>query len=333
MPRAVATGIGSMPGLSIRSALTVVTDLVPDLIFLPELPQRGPGGDMIGRTFGLLNAVDRSLGVETHPSGWRFASGDSSVMRRASSWLGEDIDALEDCAASHGGWIKIQLAGPVTLAASVEFAYGERMISDTMAVRDLGQALAAGVESLLAQLRRRIPRAQWVVQIDEPWLGGSLAGGVPTRSGLNMLKPLDAQSATEVLGGVSGAVRAANAVSWIHTCETQPPLAVLSRLGCDLVSLDMSRIQSSDMAGIELLWEQPGLIGAGFAAARVGVAETSVVSSRLEVMQRLARHFGLTLSELLNHVVVTPSCGLAYSENAAAELRQATYLVDAMRSG
>ena len=331
MPRGVATGIGSMPGLSVRTALDIVTDVVPELIFLPELPQRGPGGEMVGRTFGLLNDVDVSLGSETQPSGWRFAGGDSAVMRRARSWLAEDIDALEESAAGHEGWIKVQVAGPVTLAASVELAYGERMISDVQAVRDLGQAVAAGVDSLLAQLRRRLPRATWVVQIDEPWLGGSLSGGVPTRSGLHTLKPLEEQLAADVLGKVAGAVSAANAVSWIHTCETQPPLALLSRLPVDLVAVDLSRVQ--DLAGLELLWEQQRLIGAGFATAEAGVRETSVVDSRMMVMERFTRHFGITLGELLDHVVVTPSCGLAYSENATAELRQATYLVDAMRSG
>ena len=109
MPRGVATGIGSMPGLSVRTALDIVTDVVPELIFLPELPQRGPGGEMVGRTFGLLNDVDVSLGSETQPSGWRFAGGDSAVMRRARSWLAEDIDALEESAAGHEGWIKVQV--------------------------------------------------------------------------------------------------------------------------------------------------------------------------------------------------------------------------------
>lgn len=332
MPRGVATGIGSMPGINVRAALGVVTDLVPELIYLPELPARGPGGEMIGRTFGLLNSIDAALGIETQPSGWRFARGEGLVMRRAKSWLAEDCDALEEIASSHDGWIKLQFAGPITLASSVEFAYGERMISDLAAVRDFAQALTAGIELTLSQLRRRLPQAQWVVQIDEPWLGSALRAGVPSRSGLHALKAIDAQVATDLLGGVATAIGRAGAISWIHTCEQTPPLRLLEKSVFDLISVDAAGLDERAVESVESFWERGQLIGIGFAAPQSGVSEKSEVDSRLGVMQRLARHLSVDLGEMLEHIVVTPSCGLAYSENVAAELRLAGRVIEAMRS-
>ncbi|NEA01381.1 methionine synthase, partial [Streptomyces sp. SID10116] len=66
-----ATGIGSMPGGDAREAAKTVTGSFESpgqgMPYLAELPARGPGADMIGRTAGLL--VDLYARVE--PSGWR----------------------------------------------------------------------------------------------------------------------------------------------------------------------------------------------------------------------------------------------------------------------
>src|ERR1700678_1637273 len=49
-----ATGIGSMPGENPMEAARTVADELPDLPYLAELPDRGPGADVIGRTAALL---------------------------------------------------------------------------------------------------------------------------------------------------------------------------------------------------------------------------------------------------------------------------------------
>lgn len=73
-----ASGIGSWPGTDVAEALRIQRELLGDhdeqtdgvrgIPSLPELPGRGPGGDIIGRTAGLL--VD--LAVDLQPAGWRF---------------------------------------------------------------------------------------------------------------------------------------------------------------------------------------------------------------------------------------------------------------------
>src|SRR5215471_8572452 len=68
--QAAATGIGSLPGTDPGEANRVVAGELPDLPHLAELPARGVGADMIGRTAGLL--VD--LAVEVVPSGYRVAN-------------------------------------------------------------------------------------------------------------------------------------------------------------------------------------------------------------------------------------------------------------------
>src|SRR5690242_21490933 len=81
-----------MPGGDAREAAKTVTGSFEDFPFLPELPARGPGADMIGRTAGLL--VELYARVE--PSGWRLGDRPGRDTRRARSWLVEDLDALEE---------------------------------------------------------------------------------------------------------------------------------------------------------------------------------------------------------------------------------------------
>src|SRR5690606_8774660 len=49
-PFGPATGIGSLPGGDVREAAKTVTGSFEDFPHIPELPARGPGADMIGRT-------------------------------------------------------------------------------------------------------------------------------------------------------------------------------------------------------------------------------------------------------------------------------------------
>ena len=168
----IATGIGSMPGVSVRESLSIITTEISDLVHIPELPARGLGAEMIGRTMGILQRVDDALAVETTPSGWRIASGENRIMRRAISWLGEDLDVFEEIASGHTGNLKFQIAGPWTLAASIEALSGIRLVNDLGAVHDLTQAISAAIGNLSNELHRRFPQASWVIQVDEPWLGG-----------------------------------------------------------------------------------------------------------------------------------------------------------------
>src|SRR6266550_3890856 len=99
-----ATGIGSMPGTDPAEAMRIVLGELPDLPYLAELPARGPGADLTGRTAALL--VD--LPVELTPAGWRFAGRPGRDLSRARSFLSADLDALEEVADGYQGPLKIQ---------------------------------------------------------------------------------------------------------------------------------------------------------------------------------------------------------------------------------
>src|SRR5258707_3512614 len=110
-----STGGGSIP-VSVRAEATVVIrGELPDLPHLPELPARGPGADLTGRTAALL--ID--MPVETTPAGWKLADRPGRDQRRAADLLAADLDAAQEAADAWTGPFKVQVCGPWTLAATI----------------------------------------------------------------------------------------------------------------------------------------------------------------------------------------------------------------------
>src|SRR5690606_12984362 len=137
-PKGAATGVGSMPGTDPGEAAAIVFGELPEFPHLFELPARGAGADVIGRTAALL--VD--LAVEIVPSGYRVTAKPGRDHRRAVDLLRWDVDAFSE-AADEGSpsVVKTQLAGPWTLAAGVELARGHRVLTDHGALRDFTESL------------------------------------------------------------------------------------------------------------------------------------------------------------------------------------------------
>nr|WP_304940976.1 methionine synthase [Streptacidiphilus sp. PB12-B1b] len=304
-----ATGVGSMPGTDAREAAKTVTGSLGALPHLAELPARGPGADMTGRSLGLL--VELFARVE--PSGWRFGDRPGRDTRRARSWLGEDLDALEEFTQGWTGPLKVQAVGPWTLAASVELHRGEKALADPGAVRDLTASLAEGLRLHLAELRRRVPGAQPLLQLDEPSLPMVLAGQVPTASGWQRLRAIDRQVAEERLRGL---VQALDVPVVVHCCAPQVPIGLLRRAGAAAVSLDAALLTERDDDAIGEAVEEGTVLLAGVVPS-VGPALSDPAGS-VSGVRTLWRRLGLDPALLARHVVVTPSCGLAGASPAYA---------------
>ena len=105
-----------MPGTDPDEAMRVIAGELPGFPYLPELPDRGPGADLTGRTVALL--VD--IPAEVTPRGWRLAERPGRDLARARAMLSSDLDALEAGPGRYRGPLKVQLCGPWTLAATLE---------------------------------------------------------------------------------------------------------------------------------------------------------------------------------------------------------------------
>lgn len=295
-----------MPGVSATEAARIVAGEVSELIHVVELPARGPGADIIGRTGGMLAAVSALFALETTPSGWRITGAAGRPSRRASSLLGEDLDALEDTAQGYRGPVKAQVAGPWTLAASIELRGGERILRDPSAVADLAQATAHAAAEHVAELRRRVPGAtEILVQVDEPALPTVLAGRVGTASGLSRYRAVDVVDARRWLGEVLAAITAAGAQPGVHCCAADAPVNLMREAGARFVSVDLTLGVSDDAIGRALEADLVLLAGSIPSRAVGSLGDAAASAPARDLLHRLG------LSEAATRIVVTPTCGLA----------------------
>lgn len=327
------TGIGSFPGDSQRdldeAVALVLGELAdePGLPFVPEVPGRGVHAGMVGRTLGLVTDLD----VDLQPAGWRLtgSSGAPPVdQRRARSLLGQDLDTVEEQAEAYSGDLKVQVAGPWTLAATVERPRGDKVLADHAARRDLAQALALAVQEHVTDMCRRLPDVRrLVVQVDEPALPAVLGGSVPTASGFGKHRTVHPPEASEALEWLFGAIRDAGAEPWAHCCAADAPLALLRGAGARGLAADLALVSA---AGHDALAEA---VEAGESVV-LGVVPTTEPASAptpgslAESVLRWVDLVGLDLDAAAGSLLVSPACGLAGASRTWA--RQAVTLTKAV---
>jgi methionine synthase II (cobalamin-independent) len=312
-----ATGVGSMPGndqAAYDEAVRIVLGELPDLPHVPELPGRGAHAGMTGRTL----AVVAELAADLQPAGWRLTGGREPGLdhRRARSLLAQDLDTVEEQTQGWNGPVKLQLAGPWTLAATVERPRGDRVLADHGARRELAQALAEGVRAHVADVQRRIRGADLVVQVDEPALPAVLAGAVPTASGMHRHRRVDVPEAGAALEWLFAAVRESGATPVAHCCASDAPVRLMAGAGAAGVSVDLDVLPAEAYDDVATLLDSGRPVHLGVVPA---IAPATSPSDR-SVTERVLRFLdmvGLAPAAVAT-LVVTPACGLAGADPAWA---------------
>ena len=301
-----------MPGGNPVEAHRVIAGELPGLPHLAELPARGPGADITGRAAGLL--VD--IPVEVTPRGWRIAERPGRDLRRARTLLSSDLDAMEEVLDGYQGLLKVQVAGPWTLAATVEQPRSlNPALADPGLVADLASSLAEGLAAHVAEVAKRVPAAQLMVQLDEPALPAVVAGSVPTASGLSRVRAVDEEVLRERLHAV---LSAAGRYTVVHCCSRNLPFGIITGAGADAVSFDISQLHDRNYdelaevaeAGTGLLM---GAVSFDYPERR-GVTPTDTAKAVREAWRKTS----LPPARCAEQVVVTPACGLAGASPAQA---------------
>lgn len=326
-----ASGVGSVPGPgstppaeAFRDAVRRSFEAYAPLAHLPEMPGRGVGAEMIGRTLGLIDG----LGADVQPAGWRLteaAPQSGRDQRRARSLLNHDLDLLEEEAGgsagygSTGGELKIQVTGPWTLAATVEKPRGDRVLGDHGARRELAEALAEALVAHVGDVQRRVPGARVLVQLDEPALPAVMAARIPTASGFGKHRRVDAPVASALLELVTGAVRDAGAAPLVHCCAGDPPMALLAGAGAAGVSVDLGALTTAAYDPLAERFDAGDLVLLGVVPPTAPESgEPAGDTAVLNRVRRLLDMLGLDPAEISRQLVLTPGCGMAGADPAYA---------------
>ena len=230
------------------------------------------------------------------------------------------------------------------MAATIELTRSQDpALADPGAMADLTASLAEGVRAHVGEVRKRVPGAQVLLQLDEPALPAVLAGNVPTASGLNRV-PAPEETAAEA--GLRAVADAARAFTVVHCCGPVVPFGMIKAAGVQAVSLDLSLLRRDrggrpgrDRGG----WAgDPGGRGSRHrsrhgrtgrrAAARTerdGAAGWWSCGGRMGWPRPSPAAAG---TRVAGQVVLTPACGMAgaspgYARAAMARCREAARLL------
>ena len=307
------TGLGSLPGTDFPAALRMTFDKVPGLPYLPELPARGPWAGLIGRGLGLPSG----LSAELSAGEWRLGDAPGVDQRRARATLRDDLDRLEEVAQGYAGSFRVAVTGPWTLAAATGVAHTGRVLADPGARRDLAQSVAEGVGELLADLHRRLPGLDLVLQVDEPSLPAVAAGAVPTPGGFFRHRAVDLPEISGALAGITAepARRGLEVATVLHSCAAWAdgwPLPSLLRgrsdaAGFDAVSVDLDQLRARDEEALAAAVDAGAGLWLGCLPTTGEPRPLGTDAVRRRVLTALDR-IGSPVGERL---VLTPACGLA----------------------
>ncbi len=305
-----------------RDLLTDEAQGCTGLPYLPELPARGPGADLVGRTAALLP----DLPVDLQPSGWRLSGGAGRDLGRARAYWQQDLDELAEAYDGYTGPLKVALCGPWTLAATVALPRGEKVLSDHGARRDLQQSLGALAVERVGRVRSLVPGAEVVLQLDEPALPGVLSGTVPTSSGFGRLRSVTdgemRDALTELVDVVGGEV----AEVVVHVCAADPPLDALCDVAGLTAAVDAALLTSAQWDVVARLVE----VGR---PPWLGIVPTTATGTHpapyVEPLVTRWSEIGLPVATLAA-LTLSPACGLAGCSPDQAQ-RIARLVVDAAR--
>ncbi|ANE08084.1 hypothetical protein [Corynebacterium glutamicum] len=233
-----AYGLGELPGKSAAEAADIIQGETGDLLHIPQLPARGLGADLIGRTVGLLDMINVDRGARS----WVMSTRPNRLTHLTGDFLDMDLDACEETWGTGVDKLKIQVAGPWTLGARIELANGHRVLSDRGAMRDLTQALIVGIDAHARKVAGRF-RAEVQVQIDEPELKSLIDGSLPGTSTFDIIPAVNVADASERLQQVFSSIEGP---TYLNLTGQIPTWDVARGAGADTVQISMDQVRGNE---------------------------------------------------------------------------------------
>ena len=303
-----------MPGEDPLEAARIIAGELPDLPHLAELPARGPGADMTGRAAALLVDIPVEL---AGPRGWRIAERPGRDLRRARGLLSADLDAMEETLDGYPGLLKVQLAGPWTLAATHRAA----ALAEPGARRPRpGRRPRVVAGRRRRRARRRGREADTECDHPRPARRARAAGGRRGRGADRRAAcPASARSKTRCCGrDCTRCSPPRGRYTAVHCCGRDLPFGIIMSAGADAVSFDASLLRNTDFDGFARRLRRAW--AAGRRPVRLRLSGTSGVTpaDTARTVAEVWRKMSLPPGECAPQVVITPACGLAGASPAQA---------------
>ena len=268
----------------------------------------------------------RRPAVDLTPAGWRLvaAAGHRPAPGPRVPRPRPRRAATEPRRATTGP-LKVQVAGPWTLAAGARAHRGDRAVVDPGARRDLAQSLAEGVAAHVADVAARLPGAQrrrrsWTSRRCPP----SCRADCPRSAASARCAAVEAQVVEQELADLVARGRPGPVV--VHCCAPRVPLDLFRAAGARALSFDLALVQDLDAVGTAV---EAGVAPVARASSRHRRRPPRVRGRRPSRVQALVAPSSASRPTTLPAAVtLTPACGLAgatpaYARAAMAHVREA----------
>lgn len=312
MATGAVTGIGSLPFVSVESAIRSVADLSPEIPFWPQLPQLSERESIVGQGLGIIEEL-----IEPRHEGYGYQVKENrlnsvlEILHRSGGELapsnavgfGAFQQALSSGLFPSALAIKGQIEGPITLSAYL-FHKGRPFLSDPT----LFAAVAFHVSQIVAwQIDRLKSSGRPVLLfIDEP----ALCLDSPVANTVSEEHRLNALAAT-----LEGA-RTRGAYAGLHCCAARP-FERMCRVKPDIISFDAHEGLDSFFADWHALdfVQQGGTVAYGIVPTRAGV--NAVDSASIFIRWLKAASLAGDPQKFAQRAMITATCGLGLLDASA----------------
>jgi len=322
------TGIGSVPFLDVEETCRDILNRLPSVPFWPQFVKRSHLEDMIIQPSERLPLLEidpvkkvlflsRSGNKEEELVRFydRFLSRDLdyfSVSREHAPGIYALLDLLHRAGELEGGYIKGQLVGPVTFAASIRDSDGRLLLHDTEILEAMTHGL--GMKALwqvreLAKSGRSV-----IIFLDEPYLSGFGSA----------FSPIERHDVIKILGIVIGHLReGSDALIGIHCCGNTD-WSMLLEVKPDIINFDAFEYMEHFLLyrkNILRFLHEGGILAWGIVPTSALTENESVgnLSTRLEEGLHQLHGWGIEPELLAKRSLLTPACGMGTMETAAAK--------------
>ena len=323
--KGLATGIGSLPYTNADEALDLIFKYVPYIPFWPQLPKRDIREGMVAQFSEKLpclritqeglafDALQRDKELEVFYE--RVITNDInyfSISEGFAEGLHKFYQRLERANLKEADFIKLQVTGPFTFAASINDDKGIALLHD----KELTQVILNGL----------IMKANWqinlfkkfskkmIIFIDEPYL--ACFGSAYT--------PINRDDIFKVLTELTEGIKSQDILIGIHCCGNTD-WSIFTDVGAiDIISFDAFSFQERFVLyakDLKDFLQRGGIICWGivptqeFLGTETAQSLTEKLSSGIDALAKK----GLDRELLLNSLFISPSCGLGTLDTQKSE--------------
>jgi len=315
--KGLATGIGSLPYKDADSALDLIFKYTPNIPFWPQLPKRDTREGMVaqfsenlpflkmeenGLHFFALETKDRELevfyeriianDVDYFKISEEFATGLYKFYQRLKT---VDLDKIN--------FIKCQVTGPFTFAASINSDKGNTLLYDSVFLQAVLKGLcmkALWQINMFKKFGKKI-----ILFFDEPYL--TSFGSAYT--------PINREDVVNVLSELTETVKSPDCLIGVHCCGNTDWSIFMDVGKIDIISfdafdfLDRLILYADNLKGF---FDRGGILCWGIVPTQLFTGEETpqvLIRKIKEGINKLANK-GLEQDLLLENLLISPSCGL-----------------------